>query len=66
MGFAAPDALRLDGLTSSTDYEMTYPQSLFEGLAAREVVEVAGSDFQVREIRAVGDGSELRASLTRL
>ena len=61
-----PDALRLDGLTSSTDYEITYPQSLFEGLAAREVVEIAGATFQVREVRAVGDGSERRATLTRL
>ncbi len=66
VGFAAPDALRLDGLTSTTDYEITFPKDLFQGLAAREVVTVAGSSFQVREIRAVGDGSELRASLTRL
>jgi hypothetical protein len=66
VGFGAPDALRLDGLTSSTDYEMTYPQSIFEGLAAREVVEIAGATFQVREVRAVGDGSERRATLTRL
>ena len=66
VGFAAPDALRLDGLTVSTDYEMTYPQALFEGLTAREVVEIAGSTFQVREVRALGDGSERRATLTRL
>ena len=66
VGFAAPDTLRLDGLTLSTDYEMTYPQALFEGLAAREVVEIAGAAFQVREVRALGDGSERRATLTRL
>jgi hypothetical protein len=66
VGFAAPDTLRLDGLTASTDYEMTYPQALFEGLAVREVVEIAGTSFQVREVRAIGDGTELRASLTRL
>jgi len=66
VGFAAPDALRLDGLTASTEYEMTYPQALFEGLAVREVVEIAGTSFQVREVRAIGDGTELRASLTRL
>ena len=66
VGFAAPEALRLDGLTTSTDYEMTYPQALFEGLAAREVVEIAGAAFQVREVRALGDGSERRATLTRL
>jgi hypothetical protein len=66
VGFAAPDALRLDGLTVSTDYEMTYPQALFQGLTAREVVEIAGAAFQVREVRALGDGSERRAILTRL
>lgn len=66
VGFAAPDVLRLDGLTSSTDYEMTYPQALFQGLAAREVVEIAGAAFQVREIHSLSDGSERRATLTRL
>jgi len=66
VGFAAPDTLRLDGLTASTDYEMTYPQALFEGLAPREVVEIAGAAYQVREVRALGDGSERRATLTRL
>jgi len=66
VGFAAPDESVLDGLTLSTDYEMTYPVTALNGLAAREVVEVGGSSFQVRGIRAVGDGSELRAKLTRL
>jgi hypothetical protein len=66
VGFAAPDESVLDGLTLSTDYEMTYPVTALNGLAAREVVEVGGSSFQVRDIRAVGDGSELRAKLTRL
>jgi hypothetical protein len=36
------------------------------GLAARETVEIDGQLFQVREIRAVGDGSELRAKLSRI
>ncbi len=66
VGFAAPDESLLDGLTLNTDYEMTYPGTAFGGLAAREVVEVGGSSFQVRDIRAVGDGSEIRAKLTRL
>jgi hypothetical protein len=50
----------------STDYEMTYPVTAFGGLAVREVVEIGGTSFQVRDIRAVGDGSEIRAKLTRL
>ncbi len=66
VGFAAPDESLLDGLTLSTDYEMTYPVTAFGGLVAREVVEIGGTSFQVRDIRAVGDGSEIRAKLTRL
>ena len=45
---------------------MTYPVTAFGGLAVREVVEIGGTSFQVRDIRAVGDGSEIRAKLTRL
>jgi hypothetical protein len=66
VGFGAPDEPLLDGLTLSTDYVMTYPVTALVGLAAREIVEIGGSSFQVREIRAVGDGSELRATLSRL
>jgi len=50
----------------STDYEMTYPVTAFGGLAAREVVEIGGAAFQVRDIRAMSDGSEIRSKLTRL
>ena len=66
VGFAAPDDTVLDGLTLSTEYVMTYPATALVGLAVREVVEIGGSTFQVRDIRAVGDGSEIRAKLTRL
>ena len=66
VGFAAPDETLLDGLTGSTDYVISYPESVFRGLTARDTVEVGGTSFQVREIRAVGDGSEIRAKLTRI
>ena len=66
VGFAAPDETLLDGLTLSTDYVMSYPATVFNGLTARESVEIDGQTFQVRDIRAVGDGSELRAKLTRI
>ena len=66
VGFAAPDDTLLDGLTLSTEYVMTYPVTALVGLAARETVEIGGATFQVRDIRAVGDGSEIRAKLTRL
>ena len=66
VGFAAPDDTVLDGLSLSTEYVMTYPASIFVGLAQREPVVIDGVTFLVRDIRAVGDGSEMRANLTRL
>lgn len=66
VGFTAPDGTAFDGLTLSTDYAMTYPANLFPGLATREPVEVGGVGFVVRELRAIGDGSEIRATLTRV
>lgn len=66
VGFAAPDESLLDGLASSTEYVMSYPATQFAGLAVREMVEIDGLSFQVREIKAMGDGSELRAKLMRV
>jgi hypothetical protein len=56
----------MDGLTLSTEYLMSYPSSIFDGLVAGERVEIDGTTFKVREVRAVGDGSERRAKLARL
>lgn len=66
VGLRAPDDSVLDNLTLSTDTTISYPAVIFDGLGPRDVVEVDGVQFQVREIRAVGDGSEIRAKLTRL
>ena len=66
VGFAAPDDTVLDGLTLSTEYVMTYPASGLDGLAVRVVVVIDGHSYQVRDIRAIGDGSEMRAQLTRV
>ncbi len=66
VGFAAPDDTVLDGLSLSTAYVMTYPASIFIGLTQREPVVIDGVTFLVRELRAVGDGSEMRATLTRV
>ena len=35
-------------------------------LAAGDTVEIAGSSYQVRDVRAIGDGTERRASLSQL
>jgi hypothetical protein len=66
VGFAAPDDTVFDGLASTTDHQMSYPASVFVGLALRDTVEIGSVLYQVRDIRAVGDGSEMRAKLTRL
>jgi len=66
VGFSCPDESLLDGLTVSTDYVITYPTSRLVGLAPSEVVEIDSVSYQVREVRTVGDGSERRATLTRL
>ncbi|PJK07659.1 hypothetical protein CO610_08400 [Lysobacteraceae bacterium NML95-0200] len=66
VGFTAPDDTALDGLTLNTDYAITYPASVFVGLAVRDTVNVSGVTYQVRDVRALGDGTEMRAKLTRL
>jgi hypothetical protein len=64
--FRAPDETVLDGLGLSTDYSIRYPASILVGLAQGDTVTLEGQTYRVREVRAVGDGSEKRATLTRL
>ena len=64
--FRAPDETVLDGLGLSTDYAIRYPASALVGLSSGETLTIDGHSFRVREIRAVGDGSEKRATLTQL
>jgi hypothetical protein len=66
VGFSAPDQDVLSGLGVSTEYAMTYPNSCLVGLKSREVVQIEGDVYQVREVMAVGDGSEVRAKLMRV
>lgn len=64
--FQAPDETVLDRLGLSADYAITYPASRLVGLASGETLSVDGLPYRVREIRAIGDGSEKRATLMRL
>ena len=66
VGFAAPDKEVLAGFSVSTEFEMTYPNTCLVGLKTREVVQIEGVAYQVREVMAMGDGSELRAKLMRV
>ncbi len=63
--FRAPDETVLDGLALSTDYTLRYPLARLPDLAPGQSVTVAGLAYQVREVRAIGDGSERLATLSR-
>ena len=64
--FRSPDETVLDGLALSADYTIRFPASALPRLAAGDTVSIAGSLYRVRDIRSIGDGSEQRASLSRL
>ena len=64
--FRAPDVVLLDGLVLSHQYTMTYPAAWLPQLGAGSGVDIGGQSYRVREITAVGDGSEQRATLTRV
>lgn len=63
--FRAPDEDVLDGLGVSRGYTLRYPQSRLTLSPGDELV-VAAVSYRVREITQLGDGSECRASLTRI
>ena len=64
-GFRAPDETVLDGFALSRDYQIDYPAAWLT-LAAGDTLDVAGISYQVRDVRAIGDGSERRAFLSKL
>jgi len=64
--FRAPDEDVLDGLGVSRNYTIRYPVSRLPLLAAGNTLEIAGQTYRVREVTAMGDCTEARASLTRL
>lgn len=64
--FRAPDEDVLDGLGVSRNHSIRYPVSRLPSLTAGNTLEIAGQSYRVREVTAMGDGTEARASLTRL
>jgi hypothetical protein len=64
--FQAPDETVLDGLALSADYAIRYPAKRLADLVVGEILTINNQTYRVREIRALGDGSEKRATLTRL
>ena len=63
--FRAPDEAVLEGLALSADYTLRFPVFILPMLAVGEIVTVRGASYRVRDLRAIGDGSERRAALTR-
>ena len=71
VGLRAPDDSVLDHLTRSKETTISYPSTIFIGLKTGETVELLatarpGQRYQVREVKAVADGAEMRARLTRI
>ncbi len=63
--FRAPDETVLDGFALSRDYQIDYPASWLT-LTSGDTLDIAGTTYQVRDVRAIGDGSERRAALTSI
>ncbi|MFO0452362.1 MAG: hypothetical protein ACK52I_27520 [Pseudomonadota bacterium] len=63
--FRAPDVEVLDGLGLSSDYAIRYPADEVLLDTGHELV-IGGITYRVREVRAIGDGSECRATLLRI
>ena len=63
--FRAPDVEVLDGLGLSSDYAIRYPADEVVLDTGHDLV-IGGVIYRVRVVRAIGDGSECRATLTRL
>jgi len=61
--FRAPDESVLDGFALARDHQIDYPATWLS-LSAGDLVQVGGDGYRVREVRAMGDGSERRASLS--
>lgn len=64
--FRAPDEVLLNGLALGRDYTMTYPLSALSGIAPHARVVIEQVTYAIREIRIIGDGTEVRATLTEV
>jgi hypothetical protein len=62
----APDEDVLSGMGVSRDYSIRYPLNWMANLAAGSTITISGQTYRVREVTAIGDGSECRATLARL
>jgi len=63
--FRAPDEDVLEGLGVSRGYTIRYPRHRLS-LATGDELTIDGQRYRVREVRQLGDGSECRATLSRV
>ncbi len=63
VAFQAPDDAVLDGYQLSADYRIRFPASRLIGLVAPDIIRIDGIHYRVRDVRAIGDGSEHEARL---
>ena len=64
--FRAPDEDVLSGMGVRRDYSIRYPLTWMANLVAGSTITISGQAYRVREVTAIGDGSECRATLARL
>ena len=64
--FRAPDEDVLSGMGVSRDYSIRYPLSWMPDLVAGSTITISGQTYRAREVTAIGDGSERRATLARI
>ncbi|WP_157314566.1 hypothetical protein [Chitinibacter sp. GC72] len=66
VAFQSPDENILDGYQRAADYRIRFPSTRFTTLNAGDTLRIANQTFRVREVRAIGDGSEREAKLSLL
>ncbi len=64
--FRAPDEAILDGLALGRDYAITFRTAELADLKAGDEVSMNGVNYRVREVVALRDGSESRATMSRV
>ena len=64
--FRAPDQDVLSGMGVSRDYSIRYPLTWMADLVAGSTIAISSQTYRVREVTAIGDGSECRATLARI
>ncbi|MDR0770826.1 MAG: hypothetical protein LBE75_06460 [Burkholderiales bacterium] len=63
--YSAPNQRKLDGLAITQEATVKFPTHWFAGIRKGDGITVAGSEYVVGEVVAVGDGSETEVVLRK-